>query len=359
LNPVASYEFCDLLSILFTFTFILRPTAVVRARVAFRLQDGSAYPRLPAGLHFRAHLNSFHAPPCRRHFTIAIPLAMFGIGPMLPVISAAEKCDRSSKKVQKRKFKRGPSAASHELAIMRRPSTIKTESTLFEDNGEYAVQQPSPTPHHQRDLSLIVDFDLDHAAAQLNDGEISDLELALFAFWIKAKHDNYFMAKGLVRELALDQVSVSLPLVQLRLTYNDRAIMLTRSLIRVYANYSRKYMMFAPGSSPGKTPSQYPAGSGDPHRNRLENSTRAIQSDNARRRVWLESARVRRHGLTNSLQGSATCVDRRNPIPESDTQLRLKHEIKHSCCKLTSDRSHGYTSSFSSTKTRTCCARSC
>ncbi|KAF3048978.1 hypothetical protein E8E11_009062 [Didymella keratinophila] len=153
----------------------------------------------------RARLRFPQAPSRRRWITIASPLAMFGIGPMLPVIPAAEKCDRSSNKVQKSKSKRDPSAASHELTIMRRPSTIKTESTLFEDNVEYAVQQPSPTPHHQRDLSLIVDFDLDHAAAQLNNGEISDLDLALFAFWIKAKHDNYLMAKGLVRELALDQ----------------------------------------------------------------------------------------------------------------------------------------------------------
>ena len=190
---------------------------------------------------------------------------MFGIGLMLPVIPAAEKCDRSSKKVRKRKSKRDPSAASHELSIMQRPSTIKTESTLFEDNDEYAVQQPGPTPHHQRDLSLIVDFDLDHAAAQLNDGEISDLELALFAFWIKTKHDNYLMAKGLVRELALDQVSVSLPIMQLHSTHNDRVIMLTRSPTRVCADYCRKCTMFAPGSSPGNTIRHYPARSDDSH----------------------------------------------------------------------------------------------
>lgn len=134
---------------------------------------------------------------------------MFGIGLMLPVIPTAGKCDRSSKKVQEIKSRRDPGAASHYLTIMRRPSTIKTESNIIEANDEYAVQQPCPPPHHQRDLSLIVDFDLDHAAAQLNDGEISDIELALFTFWIKAEHDNYLMATGLVRELALDQVSVS------------------------------------------------------------------------------------------------------------------------------------------------------
>ena len=105
---------------------------------------------------------------------------------------------------------------------MPRPSTINTESSLFEKNDEYALQQPCPASRHQRDLSLIVDFDLDHAAAQLNDGEISDLELALFAFWIKADHDNYMMARGLVRELALDQASVSSPVTQLRPTDNGR-----------------------------------------------------------------------------------------------------------------------------------------
>lgn len=133
---------------------------------------------------------------------------MFGIGPMLPVIPAAEKGDRSSKKVQKRKSKHNPDAGSHELTTMRRPSTSKTESTLFEDSDEYAVKEPTAAAHHQRDLSLIVDFDLEHAVEQLKNGEISDLELALFAFWIKAKHENYLMAKELVRELALDQVSV-------------------------------------------------------------------------------------------------------------------------------------------------------
>lgn len=129
---------------------------------------------------------------------------------MLPVIPAAEKGDRSSKKVRKRKSKHNPDAESHELTIMRRPSTIKTESTLFEDvdSDEYAVKGPASTPHHQCDLSLIVDFDLEHAAAQLKSGEISDLELALFAFWIKAEHNNYVMARELVRELALDQVGV-------------------------------------------------------------------------------------------------------------------------------------------------------
>ncbi|KAF1923697.1 uncharacterized protein M421DRAFT_9484 [Didymella exigua CBS 183.55] len=130
---------------------------------------------------------------------------MFGIGPMLPVIPAAEKGGRSSKKVQKCNSKQNPGAKSHELTIMRRPSTTRTESTLFDDNDDYAVQDPASTSHHQRNLSLIVDFDLDYAAAQLKLGEISDLELALFAFWIKAKYDNYLMAKELVRELALDQ----------------------------------------------------------------------------------------------------------------------------------------------------------
>ncbi|KAF3037949.1 hypothetical protein E8E12_005400 [Didymella heteroderae] len=88
---------------------------------------------------------------------------------------------------------------------MRCPSTLKTESTLFEDDDESVAQEALLSQHHQRDHSLIVGFDLDHAATQLNDGEISDLDLALFAFWIKANHDNYVMAKGLIRELALDQ----------------------------------------------------------------------------------------------------------------------------------------------------------
>ena len=128
---------------------------------------------------------------------------------MLPVISTAEKSEHSSKKVQKRKNNHALSPGGHELVAMRRPSTIKTESTLIESNDGNSVIECGNTVHHQRDLSLIVDFDLERMASQLLCGMISDLDLALFAFWIKAKNENYRMARELVRELALDQVSDS------------------------------------------------------------------------------------------------------------------------------------------------------
>lgn len=129
---------------------------------------------------------------------------MFGIGPMLPVIPATKQGDRASDKMKKRKSKHTGDLESNELTTMRRSSTMTTKSTLCESSEEYAVKPP----HHHRDLSLIVDFDLEHTVDQLKGGEISDLELALLSFWIKAKQENYLTAKELVRELALDQVSV-------------------------------------------------------------------------------------------------------------------------------------------------------
>ncbi|KZM20218.1 uncharacterized protein EKO05_0003645 [Ascochyta rabiei] len=133
---------------------------------------------------------------------------MFGIGPMLPVIPAVENVERSSKKVWKRKNRHDQGTDSHELAVIRLPSTIKTETTLIEFDEEFAVKQPERVPHHQRDLSLTVHWrqeDLERMARELNDGVISDLDLSLFVFWVKAKHGNYLYAKELIRELALDQ----------------------------------------------------------------------------------------------------------------------------------------------------------
>ncbi|KAF9691886.1 hypothetical protein EKO04_009904 [Ascochyta lentis] len=133
---------------------------------------------------------------------------MFGIGPMLPVIPAAENMERSSKKARKRKNKHDPGAGNYELAVLRRPSTLKTETTLIESNEEYAVKGSERAAHHQRDLSLTVNWrqeDLERVARELNDGVISDLDLSLFAFWVKANHENYLFAKELIRELALDQ----------------------------------------------------------------------------------------------------------------------------------------------------------
>ncbi|KAF2623006.1 hypothetical protein BU25DRAFT_425260 [Macroventuria anomochaeta] len=183
---------------------------IVFHRVTFHLRGNSARPR--AFLCCFTWPTPRPAPSCTP--PTHLPLAtfeyknrfdMFGIGPMLPVITAAENVERSAKKVRKRKNKHGPGAGSHELTVMRRPSTIKTESTLIESSDEYAVKEPGIAAHHQRDLSLIVDFDFERAARQLKDGAISDLDLALFAFWIKAKNENYLLAKELVRELALDQ----------------------------------------------------------------------------------------------------------------------------------------------------------
>lgn len=137
---------------------------------------------------------------------------------MLPVIPAAEEMDnRAARKARKRTQKHKPLTESHELLVIRRPSTVRTETTLIESSEEevvinkeeLAVQLPERASHHQRDLSLTVNWteeDFERMARELRHGVISDLDLSLFAFWIKAKHENYLFAKELVRELALDQV---------------------------------------------------------------------------------------------------------------------------------------------------------
>ena len=129
---------------------------------------------------------------------------------MLPVIPAAENIERSSKKSKRCKNKLDrldPRGGSHELVAIRRASTIKTDTTLIENSDACAVKEPAyAAQHHQCNMSLIVDFDLAHMSRQLLDGVISDLDLALFAFWIKAKNENHLMAKEVVRELGLDQV---------------------------------------------------------------------------------------------------------------------------------------------------------
>jgi hypothetical protein len=94
-----------------------------------------------------------------------------------------------------------------EHAISSRPSTKLSTSAFVETSEEHAVEAPNHESCHQRDPSLIVHFDLERAVQQLRAGDSSDLDLALFAYWIRAKKDNYATAQRFVRELALDQVS--------------------------------------------------------------------------------------------------------------------------------------------------------
>jgi hypothetical protein len=142
---------------------------------------------------------------------------------MLPVIPAAENME--PKKIRRHKQKHNPVAESHGLLSMRRPSTIQTKTTLTENNDDLSVKKPERAVQLQRDLSLTVDWkqeDFERMVRQLYEGVITDLDLSLFAFWIKAKHDNYLFAKELVRELALDQVRSSLSSIKDIATDRDR-----------------------------------------------------------------------------------------------------------------------------------------
>lgn len=331
LSPVASYELCVLLQVSSSPSLSSGTCRkVVYARVAVRLRGKSALSHaLLLGFTCSSTrrapvlVPSSQAPSCRRYSTIASPFAMFGIGPMLPLTPAAGNCDRFCKKVQKRKSKRNSSAESHEPTIMRRPSTIKPESTLFKDNGEYAVQQRSHTPHHQRDLSLIVDFDLDHAAAQLKDGEISDLELALFAFWIRAKHDNYLMAKGLVRELGLDQVSVFRPshaptFHSQEQGYNVDKI--TNSRVR---KLLQEVHDVRPRSVPRKDTSSISVDSGASHRDIFVDSIQSSTLVKAGRRVWFAAA----GGSSKTCSNKFTVEIRDMPRPWKP-HSRIRHVVQ-------------------------------
>lgn len=129
---------------------------------------------------------------------------------MLPVIPAAEDRERHyAKKARKRKQKDIVMSGSRDLAANRRRSTIKTETTLAESNDGDAKKESERSSYHQRDLSVTVNWtkdNIERMARELDEGVISDLDLSLFAFWIKAKHENYLFARDFVRELALDQV---------------------------------------------------------------------------------------------------------------------------------------------------------
>lgn len=65
---------------------------------------------------------------------------------------------------------------------------------------------------HTRDESLHVNYtveDVERLAQEVHEETIADVHLSLFAFWIRDKEENYEMATKYIRELKLDQVSLS------------------------------------------------------------------------------------------------------------------------------------------------------
>ncbi|KAF3002557.1 hypothetical protein E8E13_007781 [Curvularia kusanoi] len=158
---------------------------------------------------------------------------MRGVGPMLPVVAGKERLGRSSSIWNLRRNKRTyfpknpsePALSEPTSPALKRDSGVETsdESTSVSVSSERSAaakssewttagasskNEKSPSSegsHHRRDPSLILNFDVEHAAQQVRNDEISDLDLALFAFWIRAKDENYFTARKLIRELALDQ----------------------------------------------------------------------------------------------------------------------------------------------------------
>lgn len=171
---------------------------------------------------------------------------------MLPVIPAAEDRERHyARKARKRKQKDMVMSGSRDLAANRRRSTIKTETTLTESNDGDAKKESERSSYHQRDLSITVNWtkdDIERMAKELDEGVISDLDLSLFAFWIKAKHENYLFARDFVRELALDQVGGCLYSVLGLATDTCRVTMSTGSQTRMCASCCRKYTMLDQGA---------------------------------------------------------------------------------------------------------------
>jgi hypothetical protein len=132
---------------------------------------------------------------------------------MLPFTQITEKPECPSSKASNPGNERTSHAEmTTEHGISSRPSTNLSTNTVVETSEEHAVEVPNPESRQQRYPSLIVNFDLEHAVQQLRAGDSSDLDLALFAYWIRAKDENYVTAQGFVRELALDQVSMVTPL---------------------------------------------------------------------------------------------------------------------------------------------------
>jgi hypothetical protein len=179
---------------------------------------------------------------------------MFGIGPMLPVIPAAENMERSAKKVRKCDRAHETGTGGYELSSIRqRLSITHTESTSVQKRDEFAVQSPGRAVHHQRDLSLHVNWtqdDLKRMVIEIYDGTIPDVHLSLLAYWIKEKNENYQLAREHIRELALDQVWGPFRDAGCPKTDTARDITLTGSQIPVYASYCRMCTIFVQGPYP-------------------------------------------------------------------------------------------------------------
>lgn len=173
---------------------------------------------------------------------------MFGIGPLLPYTRTTEKPQCPSSKASNPGSERTSHAEEPtEHAISSRPSPKLSTSTFVEASEEHAVEVSNHESCHRRDPSLIVNFDLERTVQQLRAGDSSDLDLALFAYWIRAKEDNYVTAQGFVRELALDQVS---KVTQLDFcSYPDCRRVTTSTKFRIHAfkNCCKTCTIFAQG----------------------------------------------------------------------------------------------------------------
>jgi hypothetical protein len=175
---------------------------------------------------------------------------------MLPVIPAAENMQQSTRKAPKRDQRPKLLARSYELASFGRPPTTDTESIIIEPQEEYTSKSSEPAVHHHRGLSLHIDWSLDDVkdlVDQLYDGTIVDVKLSLLAFWIKEKEENYQLARGLIRELGVDQVCYSVRLVPGFSTNNTRDTTLTGFPTYGYAGYCKKFTIFDPGPYPRTT----------------------------------------------------------------------------------------------------------
>ena len=173
---------------------------------------------------------------------------MFGIGLMVPFRQTTEKPECPLSKVSNNEREQTSHAEEPtEHAISSRPSTKLSISTFVETSEEHAVEVPNHESRHRHDPSLIVNFDLERTVQQLQAGDSTDLDLALFAYWIRAKEDNYVTAQGYVRELALDQVSKATPLDFYQYPNCRRVTISTKFQIHALENCCKICTIFAQG----------------------------------------------------------------------------------------------------------------
>jgi hypothetical protein len=95
------------------------------------------------------------------------------------------------------------------------PGVESTQDFAARSISEYSQDSTSEcygrSGQHQRNESLHVSYsaeDIQRMAKEISEETIAPVHLSLLGWWIREKTEHYELAKGFIRELSLDQVSL-------------------------------------------------------------------------------------------------------------------------------------------------------